>query len=135
MIHPAVASASTEPPSFRWVPIQFRDVLLDGRWWPGSRDPGAGLPGLVRALEAVRGPVVRLLLSTVGWETRLRQIVVAGRAVSLGYFGDRPAATLTAIFAAGSTVTLLVEPADAAGPPDPAQQRWDGEGGRLAAPQ
>jgi len=127
--------AEPSAPALRWEPTQFHHVTLDGHWWPESRNPGAELPDLVRAINQVHGPVVRLLLSASGWATRPHQIVVAGRTVSVGYFAERPPVLLTAICADGHTVALLVSPAGRPAAVEPDEDVWEGEGGRIEAPQ
>ncbi|GAA2659847.1 DUF5994 family protein [Paractinoplanes durhamensis] len=129
----ATISRRIEQARFRWGPIRFHNVTLDGCWWPASRDPGAALPGLVRAMDEARGPVVRLLLSAAGWAVRPHEIEVAGRTVSLGYFSGQSPATLTAIYADGGVTTVLVTPVAALAGSDPDQNAWESEGGRLAA--
>jgi hypothetical protein len=98
----------TDHPQVRLAPVRFRHTMLDGTWTPRSGDPLAELPGLVTALEQAGGPVVRLLLSVVGWTRRPHEITLGDRTVSLGYFCDRPPALLTAVRADGGTVTLLI---------------------------
>jgi Family of unknown function (DUF5994) len=105
---PAPAGA----PGVRFEPVPFHHTMLDGCWWPLSGDPAAELPVLVRALDTVRGPIVRLLLSAAGWVRRPHHVDVAGREISLGYFSDQPAAMLTAICSDGGTLTMLVVAAD-----------------------
>ncbi|MDY7090393.1 MAG: DUF5994 family protein [Actinomycetota bacterium] len=85
-------------------------TLLDGGWWPRSTDPVAELPGLVLAIDTLRGPVTRLILSADGWDTHPRRLGVAGRILRLGYFTSQPLSLLTAICANRSRVDLLVVP-------------------------
>jgi hypothetical protein len=91
-------------------------TLLDGGWWPRSTDPAAELPGLILAIDKVRGPITRLILSVNGWNPRPRRLAVAGRRLRLGYFTSQPAALLTAFGAHGDRVDLLVVPPDTAAP-------------------
>src|SRR4051812_21398491 len=76
-----IATATTPPstPRLRLEPTGTRRFLLDGGWWPRSTDPVAELPGLVLAIDAVRGPVTRLVLSASGWDSRPRRMRVADR--------------------------------------------------------
>jgi len=110
--------ASAGPARVRLEPTQHHRMTLDGCWWPGSGDPVTELPPLLIAVDAFRGPVVRLLLSAAGWTRRPHHVVAAGRTVGLGYFSDQPPTMLTAICADGAVFTLLVvpdEPAPAGG--------------------
>ncbi|MEV1286481.1 DUF5994 family protein [Micromonospora sp. NPDC049679] len=91
-----------------------RRTLLDGGWWPRSIDPVAELPGLVLAIDKLRGPVTRMVLSADGWDRHPRRLGVARRVLRLGYFTSRPTSLLTALCANGDRVDLLVVPPDTA---------------------
>jgi hypothetical protein len=71
--------------------------LLDGAWWPRSTGPVAELPGLVLAIDKLRGPVTRLVLAAAGWDGHPRRLGMNGRVLRLGYFTSQPASLLTAI--------------------------------------
>jgi len=104
-------AAATTPPStprLRLEPTGSRRSLLDGGWWPRSTDPVAELPGLVLAIDALRGPVTRLLLSASGWDSRPRRLQVAERILRLGYFTSQPTSLLTALCDNGDRVDLLI---------------------------
>ena len=105
-----IATATTPPstPRLRLEPTGSRRSLLDGGWWPRSADPVAELPGLVLAIDALRGPVTRLLLSASGWDSRPRRLQVADRVLRLGYFTSQPASLLTALCDNGDRVDLLI---------------------------
>ncbi|MEU8659403.1 DUF5994 family protein [Actinoplanes philippinensis] len=154
--------ASVSPsPRLRLEPTGSSRTLLDGGWWPRSTDPVTELPGLVLAIDALRGPVTRLILSADGWDTHPGSLGVAGRILRLGYFTSQPLSLLTAICANRSRVDLLVVPPAtapaAAGaamivaatatnliraphipltlsapPVAAAEDAWEGEGGHLA---
>ncbi|MEU8241093.1 DUF5994 family protein [Actinoplanes missouriensis] len=107
--------ASLSPPllpRLRMEPTGSSRTLLDGGWWPRSTDPVTELPGLVLAVDNLRGPVTRLILSAGGWDTHPRLLGVAGRVLRLGYFTSQPLSLLTAICANRSRVDLLVVPPD-----------------------
>jgi hypothetical protein len=101
-------------PRLRMEPTGSPRTLLDGGWWPRSTDPVAELPGLVLAIDHLRGPVTRLVLSADGWDTHPRRLGVAGRVLHLGYFASQPVSLLTALCANGSRVDLLVVPPNTA---------------------
>lgn len=112
-------TASSAPPStprLMLEPAGSTRVLLDGGWWPRSSDPDAELPGLVLALDEVRGRITRLILSIDGWDHRPRRLVVAGRLLRLSYFTSQPTALLIAMCDNGSRVDLLVVPPHTASP-------------------
>lgn len=45
-----------------------RQGVLDGAWWPQSRDIAAELPALITALTEYLGPVTRIGLDATAWE-------------------------------------------------------------------
>lgn len=107
---------SLTPPStprLRMEATGSRRTLLDGAWWPRSTDPVAELPGLVLALDKLRGPVTRLVLAATGWDPHPRRLGIAGRVLRLGYFTSQPVSLLTAI-CGNDRIDLLVVPADTA---------------------
>jgi hypothetical protein len=101
------------PPRLRLESGDPRRTLLDGGWWPRSTDPVAELPALVLAIDAVHGPITRLVLSADGWADHPRRLAVGGRVLRLGYFASQPVALLTAMTDGGARVDLLVVPPDA----------------------
>lgn len=103
-------------PRLRLEPAGSTNALLDGGWWPRSTDPVAELPGLVLAIDKVRGPITRLILSINGWDDHRRRLAVAGRTLRLGFFTSQPIALLTALGDHGNRVDLLVVPPDTARP-------------------
>jgi hypothetical protein len=78
--------------------------------WPGPDDLGTKLRALLPALDQVRGPVARLLLSAAGWTTRPHQLVLADRTVSLGYLSDQPPSMITVRCVDGSTFIMRPAP-------------------------
>jgi hypothetical protein len=105
---------SPSPPSTPRLKLQSSDsanTLLDGGWWPRSTDPVAELPGLVLAIDALRGPVKRIMLNVSDWATHPRRLGVAGRTVRIGYFASQPTSLLTALSSrSGDRVDLFIVP-------------------------
>ncbi|MGX7674364.1 DUF5994 family protein [Plantactinospora sp. DSM 117369] len=95
-------------------PTGSRRTLLDGGWWPRSTDPVAELPGLVLAIDKLRGPVTRLVLAADGWDTHPRRLGLADRVLRLGYFSSQPISLITALCANGDRVDLLIVPPETA---------------------
>jgi len=62
----------------------------------------------VLAIDGLRGPVTRLVLSFHGWDSQPRRLRVADRVLRLGYFGSQPTSLLTALCGNGDRVDLLV---------------------------
>jgi hypothetical protein len=110
--HPTAFSASApSTPRLRLEPTGSRRTLLDGGWWPRSTDPVAELPGLVLAIDSIRGLVTRLGLSAAGWNGHPRRLGVNGRVLRLGYFTSQSMFLLTAVCGYnGERVDLLVIP-------------------------
>jgi len=107
-----VSPSASSTPRLRMAPAGSRRGPLDGGWWPRSTDPLAELPGLVPAIDRLRGPVRQLILNVQGWDSHPRCLGVAGRIIRLGYFTSQPATLLTAICDGGARVDLLVIPPD-----------------------
>jgi Family of unknown function (DUF5994) len=107
-----IAPTPPSTPRLRMQPGNDGRTLLDGGWWPRSRDPVAELPGLVLAIDTLHGPVTRLILAASGWNNQPRRLGINGRVVRLGYYSSQPANLLTALCDNGQRVDLLVVPAD-----------------------
>ncbi|MFJ8537200.1 DUF5994 family protein [Streptomyces sp. NPDC093591] len=60
-----------------------RQGVLDGAWWPRSRDIAVELPGLVGALTEHLGPITRIGLDSAAWDGLPTRMVVDGRVVHL----------------------------------------------------
>jgi hypothetical protein len=82
-------TSTTEPAPARirlTTPRSVRE-MLDGSWWPGSRDPVRELTGLILALTAERiGPIERVMLAPVSWDGRPRRIGIGDRVLRVGWF-------------------------------------------------
>ena len=115
-------SSSTPPstPRLRMEATGSRRTVLDGAWWPRSTDPVAELPGLVLAIDKLRGPVTRLVLATAGWDSHPRRLGMNGRVLRLGYFTSQPVSLLTAICGNDRIDLLVVPPHTASGTADAA---------------
>ncbi|GAA2655864.1 MULTISPECIES: DUF5994 family protein [Streptomyces] len=60
-----------------------RTGLLDGAWWPRSRDVTTELPALITALTAHLGPITRVGLDASAWQDVPTRLVVDGQVVHL----------------------------------------------------
>ncbi|MYV48189.1 hypothetical protein GT031_22045 [Streptomyces sp. SID2888] len=92
---------------------QAREGVLDGAWWPRSRDIGAELPALLSALIGHLGPVTRVGLDAAAWEGLPTRIVVEDRVVHIDSF---PVGDDTVLITRGDQdiFSLLVVPPDTA---------------------
>jgi hypothetical protein len=117
---PIISSTPPSTPRLRLEATGSRRTLLDGAWWPRSTDPVAELPGLVLAIDKLRGPVTRLMLAAAGWDPHPRRLGIAGRVLRLGYFTSQPVSLLTAICGNDRIDLLVVPPHTADGTADAA---------------
>ncbi|MET9651906.1 DUF5994 family protein [Streptomyces sp. NPDC006460] len=65
---------------------QSREGVLDGAWWPRSRDVMTELPGLIQALTEHLGPITRVGLDAAAWQEVPARVVVDDRVVRLDSF-------------------------------------------------
>ncbi|MEW5628569.1 DUF5994 family protein [Streptomyces hydrogenans] len=63
-----------------------RQSLLDGAWWPRSRDVEREIPPLLTALTEYLGPVTRVGLDASAWNGIPTRLFVDGRVVHLDSF-------------------------------------------------
>ena len=95
-----------------------RRGVLDGAWWPRSRDVAAELPGLVSALSEHLGPIARVGLDSAAWDALPTRLDVDGRVVHIdaSSVGDD---TVLVTRGDQDLFSLLVVPPDT--PPDAAR--------------
>jgi hypothetical protein len=65
-----------------------RQGVLDGAWWPRSRDIGAELPGLITALTEYLGPITRVGLDAGAWEGLPTRMTIDDRVVHIDSFSS-----------------------------------------------
>ncbi|MGC9538220.1 DUF5994 family protein [Streptomyces sp. UG1] len=61
-------------------------ALLDGAWWPRSRDLGAELPSLAAVLDALWGRITRVTVNPTHWPVVPRKVPAPGHVVKVGWF-------------------------------------------------
>lgn len=89
--------------------------VLDGSWWPRTRDPAAELPALIAAVTDRLGVVGRIALNADGWDTRPQRITTVGQqVVGLDWSGAWDVHTIRLIGCDSSHLDLLVIPPDTA---------------------
>ncbi|MFC9132736.1 DUF5994 family protein [Streptomyces sp. NPDC057099] len=95
-----------------------RQGVLDGAWWPRSRDIAAELPGLITALTDYLGPVTRVGLDAGAWEGLPTRMTIDDRVVHIDSFA---AGDDTVLITRGEQdlFSLLVVPSHT--PPDAAR--------------
>ncbi|GLV95738.1 hypothetical protein Slala04_71910 [Streptomyces lavendulae subsp. lavendulae] len=79
-IHQAVKPGAA---LLRLQTTQSRQGLLDGAWWPRSRNVTIELPALITALTAHLGPITRVGLDTSTWQDVPPRLVIDGQVVHL----------------------------------------------------
>ncbi|MFE5813115.1 DUF5994 family protein [Streptomyces sp. NPDC056479] len=95
-----------------------RQGVLDGAWWPRSRDIATELPNLITALTEHLGPVTRVGLDADAWEELPTRITIEDRVV---HIDSSPVGDDTVLITRGEQdlFSLLVVPPHAA--PDAAR--------------
>ncbi|WP_405639500.1 DUF5994 family protein [Streptomyces sp. NBC_00019] len=63
-----------------------RRGLLDGAWWPRSRDISTELPALITALTDYLGPITRVGLDAAAWDALPTRLVIEDRVVRIDSF-------------------------------------------------
>jgi len=96
------------------APTRAGQAVLDGGWWPRSRDPVAELPGLVIALSARYGAIRQLMLTGTAWDSRFRRLAVGAGVVRMGWYTTMDPALLIATTDRGDQIDLLVVPPETA---------------------
>ncbi|URN16751.1 MULTISPECIES: DUF5994 family protein [Streptomyces] len=88
-----------------------REGVLDGAWWPRSRDITEELPALVGALTEHLGPITRVGLDAAAWDGLPVRLVIDDRVVHIASF---PVGDDTVLVTRGEQdhFSLLVVPPD-----------------------
>ena len=91
--------------------------VLDGGWWPRSRDPAVELPKLIADLSAQGdrlGIVTRVALNLTAWDSAPPRIAIGDRIVPLGWLCALDVDTIALITTRHDRLTLLVVPPEVA---------------------
>lgn len=107
---PSAPSAARSAPRLRLEATLSHRGLLDGGWWPRTRDPVTELPGLITGLQARIGPVRRISLNKTAWDSTPHRLMVGGRSVRLGWFRTLDAHTVCVTSTEQDRLDLLVIP-------------------------
>jgi hypothetical protein len=90
MSHPPTVESdgrfSALPLRLSLAPVGSAPALLDGAWWPRSRDLGAELLSLTAVLDPLWGRITRVTVNPVHWPAVPRRVPVAGHVVKVGWF-------------------------------------------------
>lgn len=79
---------NTSPPSARvsLKPCTGHPGMVNGAWWPRSRDLAAELPSLIVALDAAWGQIHRVTVNVHMWPEIPRRLVTGSHTVRVGWF-------------------------------------------------
>ncbi|MER6242950.1 DUF5994 family protein [Streptomyces griseorubiginosus] len=78
--------SSSSPLRLSLSPTGPAPALLDGAWWPRSRDLMAELPTLTAVLDPLWGRITRVTVNPTHWPVVPRKVPVAGHVVKVGWF-------------------------------------------------
>lgn len=84
--------------------------LLDGAWWPRSRDLMQELPALAEILDARWGRITRVTVNPRHWPVVPRRVPVAGHVVRAGWFVEQDPHKLLLLSGRTGRWDLLVIP-------------------------
>ncbi|MEW2296486.1 DUF5994 family protein [Streptomyces sp. NPDC006743] len=68
------------------APLGTAPALIDGAWWPRSRDLTAELPALIAVLDPLWGRITRVTVNPTFWPVIPRKVPVRGHVVHVGWF-------------------------------------------------
>ncbi|MER5303233.1 DUF5994 family protein [Streptomyces lasiicapitis] len=116
---PAGSWPSSPPLRLSLAPVGPQPSLLDGAWWPQSRDLSMELPTLTAALDPLWGRITRVTVNPVHWPVVPHKVPVAGHVVKVGWYRDEqdPHELMLLSYRAGRWNLLVIPPQT---PPDSA---------------
>ncbi|WP_406059806.1 DUF5994 family protein [Streptomyces sp. NBC_01077] len=86
--------------------------LLDGAWWPRSRDLTTELPPLVDALEERWGRITRVAVNPARWPVVPHKVAVTGHIVHVGWFTEQDPDKMILLSYTVGRCDLLVIPSE-----------------------
>ncbi len=116
---PAITSARPSMPSASRLclcPTLPGRRVLNGGWWPRSRDPAAELPQLIADLNThfgQRAIVTRVALNLTAWDRTPHRVAIGDRIVPVGWFRTLDVDTIALTTIRHDRITLLVVPPEA----------------------
>ena len=84
----SAADKGSYPPPARvaLAPPNAARGLLDGAWWPRSRDLSRELPALTDTMERHWGRIIRVTVNPQFWPVIPRKVPVGGHVMKVGWF-------------------------------------------------
>ncbi|MEV0629647.1 DUF5994 family protein [Nonomuraea wenchangensis] len=96
-------------------PVPNRRALVDGAWWPYSRNAAAELPGLIAAVDRLLDRVtLRIGVHGDTWQGLPRRIPARGRQIRISWSRHTDPRLITLSFDTGEPVVLLIIPSGTA---------------------
>ncbi|MFD0143582.1 MULTISPECIES: DUF5994 family protein [unclassified Streptomyces] len=85
--------------------------LLDGAWWPRSRDLAVELPPLADALERHYGRITRVTVNPTRWPVVPHTVSATGHTVHVGWFTEQdPDKMILLSYSVGRCDLLVIPP-------------------------
>ncbi|MCX4529951.1 MULTISPECIES: DUF5994 family protein [unclassified Streptomyces] len=85
--------------------------LLDGAWWPRSRDLASELPALAAALDEPWGRITRVSVNPSRWPAVPHTVPMAGRMLHVGWFTEQdPDKLILLSYTVGRWDLLVIPP-------------------------
>ncbi|MDX3385984.1 DUF5994 family protein [Streptomyces niveiscabiei] len=120
---PTLAADDRPPAPLRLAlaPAGSAPALLDGAWWPRSRDLTSELPSLTDVLDPLWGRITRVTVNPTLWPVVPRKVPVAGHVMKVGWFlaEQDPHELLLLSYRAGRWNLLVIPPET-----EPASAAW-----------
>lgn len=115
------SSPTSSSPRLSLAPVGAAPTVLDGAWWPRSRDLGAELPALTAVLDPLWGRITRVTVNPTHWPVVPRKVPVTGHVVKVGWFlaEQDPHELLLLSYHMGRWNLLVIPP-----PTDPVSAAW-----------
>lgn len=80
--------APSSPSRLSFTPAGSPPGLLDGAWWPRSRDLVRELPALIEVLDARWHRITRVTVNPTYWPVVPRKVPVTGHTLHVGWFAE-----------------------------------------------
>ena len=106
--------APEHTPRLRLKPKSTPTGFVDGAWWPAGNDLLTELPDLLAVLSVRLGPISHVTYQMAEWAKAPVKTVMGDRVVRLAGYRRQPRDTIEILGLGGTSVVLLVVPADTA---------------------
>ncbi|MCX4977824.1 DUF5994 family protein [Streptomyces sp. NBC_00620] len=103
---------SSSPLRLMLAPAGTTPALIDGAWWPRTRDLAAELPALTAVLDPLWGRITHVTVNPTFWPVVPRRVPVHGHVVRVGWFKAEqdPHKLLLLSYTAGRWDLLVIPP-------------------------